>query len=87
MQRVVEAAEEIQTTDAPMARRKKDFGGNCASEEAKTGGISDHAGQTKSDRKERYAVKTKIGPRLVGGGRLTWNAFWQSKCVANTLRL
>jgi hypothetical protein len=53
MQRVVEAAEEVQTTDAPMARRKKDFGGNCVSDDAKTSGISGHAGQTKSDRRER----------------------------------
>ena len=30
----------------------------------------------------------KIGPRFVGEGRLTWDAFKdESKCVANTLRL
>ena len=40
--------------------------------EAETGG---HAGQTESDRKEMYDIKQKIGPRHVGEGRLTWNAF------------
>jgi hypothetical protein len=71
MPRVVEAAEDTQNRTLLESVDARGFRGNCGLEDANP---AEPVGQTKSDRKER-TISNDIGPRLVGGGRLTWNAF------------